>query len=152
MATAAGQASAAFAYLDLFRAGPPERIKAIRAGVSAREAKALTRALGIDQAVMFKALGLKTATVNRKATQGGVLSPDESERVLGLARLVGQVQAMVEESGNLEDFDAPVALARWLCARVPALGGVEPIQYLDTMEGQAVVARLLAQIQAGVYV
>ena len=152
MATAAAAATRGGRYIEAFRADPVDRIKTIRAGVPASEVKALTRDLGLDQGVVFKALGLKTATVNRKVAQGGVLSPDESERVLGLVQLIGQVQAMVEESGNLEEFDAPASTATWLCARVPALGGVQPMQFLDTMEGQAVVSRLLAQVQAGVYV
>ena len=152
MATAAAAATRGGRYIEAFRTDPVERIKAIRAGVPASEVKALTRDLGLDQAVVFKALGLKTATVNRKVAQGGVLSPDESERVLGLVQLVGQVQAIVEESGNLDEFDAPAWLAQWLCRPVPALGGVEPIEYLDTMEGQSVLSRLFYQMQYGVYV
>lgn len=70
---------------------------------------------------MFDALSLKTATVNRKAARDEVLSVEESERVVGLAKLVGQLEAMVEESGAGEDFDAPTWLSRWLRGPLPAL-------------------------------
>ena len=100
---------------------------------------------------MFDALSLKTATVNRKAARDEVLSVEESERVVGLAKLVGQLEAMVEESGAGEDFDAPTWLSRWLREPLPALNGAKPIDFLDTMEGQALVSRALAQIQSGAY-
>lgn len=140
-----------FPYVDLFRAAPVERIEFIKAGVSARKVKILITELHLDQNVMFDALSLKTATVNRKAARDEVLSVEESERVVGLAKLVGQLEAMVEESGTGEDFDAPTWLSRWLREPLPALKGAKPIDFLDTMEGQALVSRALAQIQSGAY-
>ena len=140
-----------FPYVDLFRAAPVERIEFIKAGVSARKVKILITELHLDQNVMFDALSLKTATVNRKAARDEVLSVEESERVVGLAKLVGQLEAMVEESGAGEDFDAPTWLSRWLREPLPALKGAKPIDFLDTMEGQALVSRVLAQIQSGAY-
>jgi putative toxin-antitoxin system antitoxin component (TIGR02293 family) len=135
----------------LWRAPPVERIQAIKAGVPAREVKRFVAELHLDQNVMFSALNLKTATVNRKAAKNQVLSSDESERVLGLAKLVGQLEAMVEESGDPEGFDAPGWLSGWLRQPLPALGGNRPIELLDTMEGQAVVSQALAQMQSGAY-
>ena len=73
------------------------------------------------------------------------------ERVVGLVKLVGQIEAMVEESGDPEGFDAPEWLSRWLREPLPALGGDRPINLLDTMEGQALVSRALAQMQSGAF-
>jgi len=105
----------------------------------------------LDQRVMFNALNLKTATVNKKAARDELLSTEDSERVMGLAKLVGQLEAMVEESGEPEGFNAPEWLSRWLHEPLPALGGGRPIDLLDTMEGQALVSRVLSQIQSGAY-
>ena len=71
--------------------------------------------------------------------------------MLGLAKLVGQLEAMVEESGDPEGFDALGWLSDWLREPLPALGGNRPIGFLDTMEGQAVVSQALAQMQSGAY-
>ena len=144
-------AKRSFDYVRLWRAAPAERIEAIKAGVPAREVKRFVVELHLDQSVMFDALNLKTATVNRKAAKDQALSSEESERVLGLAKLVGQLEAMVEESGDPDGFDAPGWLSTWLREPLPSLGGDRPIALLDTMEGQAVVSQALAQMQSGAY-
>lgn len=138
-------------YRALFSASPQARIAMIRQGVPAIEAKRLVQALGVEQKVFYQALGLKTATVNRKITQSEQLASDESERLLGVARLIGQVEAIVAESGDPKGFDAPEWLSRWLREPLPALGGTPPMALLDTMEGQAMVAEALARIQSGAY-
>lgn len=138
-------------YRELFAASPQARIAMIRQGVPAIEAKRLVQALGVEQKAFYQALGLKTATVNRKITQSEQLASDESERLLGVARLIGQVEAIVAESGDPKGFDAPEWLSRWLREPLPALGGTPPMALLDTMEGQAMVVEALARIQSGAY-
>jgi len=138
-------------YLGVYRASPLERIGMIKHGVPATEAKRVIEALGIGQGAVLKALKLSTATVNKKAKQEHTLSPAESERVIGMARLVGQVEAMIQESGNPEGFDALSWMSRWLQEPLPSLGGVRPMDLMDTMEGQALVSTTLAQIQGGAY-
>ena len=144
-------AKRSFDYVRLYRAAPAERISVIRAGVSASDVKRFGAELHLDQQIMFAALNLKTATVNRKAARNEALSTEDSERVVGLVKLVGQLAAMVEESGNPDSFDAPEWLSRWLREPLPALGGDKPISLLDTMEGQALISRALAQMQSGAY-
>lgn len=141
----------ALSYLAVFRASPLERISMIKRGVRATDAKHVIADLAIAQGAALRALNLSQATVNKKAKQGQKLSPDESERVIGLARLVGQVQAIVQESGTAQGFDATTWMSRWLNEPLPALGGVRPIDLMDTMEGQGVVSTALAQVQSGAY-
>jgi putative toxin-antitoxin system antitoxin component (TIGR02293 family) len=138
-------------YLAVYRATPGERVNMIKGGVRAIEAKRIIADLAIAQGEGFGALKLSQATVNRKAAQDKTLSPDESERVIGMAKLIGQLQAMIEESGNPEGFDAPAWISRWLREPLPAFGGVRPVDLMDTMEGQAMVATALAQSQSGAY-
>jgi putative toxin-antitoxin system antitoxin component (TIGR02293 family) len=143
---------AKFSYLGLFRASPLERIAMIKGGIPAIEAKRIFADLAIGQSAAFKALRLSPATVNKKAKQDQILSPGESERVIGVAKLVGQLEAMIQESGDPTEFDAAAWMARWLKEPLPALGGARPVDLMDTMEGQALVATALAQVQSGAYV
>jgi uncharacterized protein (DUF2384 family) len=95
----------------------------IKHGIRAAEAKRIIAELAIGQAAALKALSLSPATVNKKAKQNQPLSPSESERVIGLARLVGQMEAAIQESGDPEGFDAAAWMSNWLNEPVPALGG-----------------------------
>ena len=148
---AGGRLPTALSYLAVYRASPLERIAMIKRGVPAADAKHVIADLAIAQGAALKALNLPQATVNKKAKQRQNLSPDESERVIGLARLVGQLQAIVQESGNARAFDAAAWMSRWLNEPLPALGGVRPIDLMDTMEGQGVVSNALAKMQSGAY-
>ena len=138
-------------YANVFSASPEDRIFMIRKGVPAGEAKQIGKDLGVEQGVFYKALGFKTATVNRKAKRNDPLTSDESERLLGVAKLVGQLEAIVAESGEAKGFEAAEWMSRWLRESTPALGGEAPINLLDTMEGQALVADALARMQSGAY-
>jgi putative toxin-antitoxin system antitoxin component (TIGR02293 family) len=138
-------------YLGVYHASPLERISMIKQGVPAAEVKRLFTDLQIAQGVGFKALNLPTATVNKKAKTGDLLSSEESERVIGLAKLVGQLEAMVDESGEASGFDARTWIARWLTEPLPAFGGARPVDLIDTMEGQGLVSSALAKLQSGAY-
>ena len=148
---AAKNKASKLSYLSVYRASPLERISLIKRGIPAAEAKRLFVELPIGQGVGFKALNLSTATVNKKAKQGETLSREESERIVGFARLVGQLEAMIQESGDLTDFDARAWVARWLTEPLPAFGGARPADLIDTMEGQGLVSSALAKLQSGAY-
>jgi putative toxin-antitoxin system antitoxin component (TIGR02293 family) len=143
--------SVALSYAGLYRATPMERIDMIRRGIPATEAKRIFADLAIGQGAGFKALNLSTATVNKKAKHGETLSPEESERIVGFAKLVGQLEAMIQDSGDPTNFDARAWMARWLTEPLPAFGGVRPSELMDTMEGQGLVSAALARIQSGAY-
>ena len=148
---AAHRATGRYGYIDLYRASPLDRISIIRQGIPANEAKRMMADLSIGQGATLKALNLSAATVNKKAKQNQALSADESERVLGVAKLVGQLQAMIEDSGDPGEFDAAAWISGWLVAPLPAFGGARPVDLMDTMEGQTLVSTALAQVQSGAY-
>lgn len=81
----------------------------------------------------------------------GKRSPDESERLLGVATLMGQAQRIVEESGNPDSFDPATWTAKWLESPLPALGGKAPGEFLDTADGRELVSQLLLRQQSGAY-
>ncbi|MCC6718990.1 MAG: DUF2384 domain-containing protein [Acetobacteraceae bacterium] len=142
---------AAGSYRALYRTPAMERIRLITDGVRAEDAKKWLEIASLGRNATLAALDLPVATFNKKVKAGGRLSQAESERVIGFARLVGQVEAMVDEAGGPADFDAREWLAQWLTAPVPALGGARPIDLMGTMEGQGLVSQTLAQIGSGAY-
>lgn len=143
--------AAPLSYLSTYRATPLQRIDLIRRGIPAAQAKRILADLQIGQAAGLKALNLSTATVNKKAKHGETLTPEESERIIGLANLIGQLEAMIADSGDPANFDARAWLARWLTEPLPAFGGIPPAALLDTMEGQGLIASALTKIQSGAY-
>jgi putative toxin-antitoxin system antitoxin component (TIGR02293 family) len=138
-------------FSDVYRLGPVERIEIIKRGVPAGEVAKIAKTIGRPKERLFKVLGLPRATVDRRARSKQQLSPDQGERVLGFSKLVGQVQVMVEQSGDASGFDAARWVADWLDRPAPALGGQCPAEYMDTAEGQELVSGLIARIQSGAY-
>lgn len=149
--SARGGQFTARAYGALYRTPVMERIRLITSGVTAADAKRWLEIAALGRNATLKALDLPVATFNKKVKANAKLSPAESERVLGFARLVGQTEAMVEEAGSPSDFDARAWLARWLTEPLPALGNARPLDFMNTMEGQNLVAQKLAQIASGAY-
>ena len=135
----------------LYYATELERVMIIRQGVPASILVQIGRAMGISNELLFSTLALPRSTMVRKIQKNEALSAEQSERVVGLERLVGQVEAMVKQSGNPEGFDAGRWVGDWLQRPLPALGGKKPAEFMDTMEGQNLVARFLAQSLSGAY-
>ncbi len=131
---------------------PMERSQRVKQGVPAREVVMLSEAMGLPRDQFMRVLGLARSTVERKITQRGPLSQSESEKLVGVERLIGQVDAMVREAGAApDDFDAARWFARWMADPVPALGGVAPQELLDTADGREAISTLLYQMKSGVY-
>ncbi|HQT80187.1 MAG TPA: DUF2384 domain-containing protein [Rhodopila sp.] len=138
-------------FVTLYTAPVLTQVAWVKSGLGARDAKAILSQLRVPQGEALTALHIPVATMNRKAKTNASLSPAEAERVLGVGRLLGQLQTMVRESGNPEGFDAAAWLSAWMSAPVPALGGARPLDLMDTMTGQALVSQVLAQMQSGAY-
>ncbi len=138
-------------FRQVFEADAMERVRIVKLGVPASVVEAMARRMAMPKEKLVGTLGLARATIDRKARENKPLSSDESSRVLGMARLVGQVQAMVEESGNPEGFDAAEWVARWLDEPLPALGGQRPGELMDTPEGQGIVSQIVDRMRSGAY-
>jgi putative toxin-antitoxin system antitoxin component (TIGR02293 family) len=138
-------------FVTLYKAPVLTQVGWIKNGLGARDAKAILGQLRVPQGEALTALRIPVATMNRKAKTNAPLSPAEGERVLGFGRLLGQIQTMVQESGNPKGFDASAWLSAWMSAPVPALGGARPLDLVDTMTGQALVSQALSQMQSGAY-
>ncbi len=138
-------------YVLIYEASAQDRIDIVKGGITASVAKRIVADLDMPAALTYVALHVPVSTINRKAKTGAVLRSDEGERVLGLAKLVGQVESMVRGADGAEGFDARAWTSRWLREPLPALGGAAPLDYMDTMEGQTLVSDTLARIQSGAY-
>ena len=150
-ASPAPRASRSSRYRSADELGRLERIETVRGGVPARLLSALADDMRIPREQLYTWLGLSRATANRKIRDDALLNQDESERTLGLARLLGAVERIVAESGAPAGFDAPAWAAQWLQDPVPALGGRAPAEFLSTADGRAMAASLILQMQSGAY-
>ena len=142
-------------FRELYQTTAVDRIDLIRNGVKAADFKTFVSGLDVQQEKVFTMLDIATATVNRKASRNEALSREDSEKVVGMAKLIGQVETMLEESGDpdlMKDFDAARWLTHWMEEPIPALGGAAPADYMDTIEGQEMISRLIATMQTGAYV
>jgi putative toxin-antitoxin system antitoxin component (TIGR02293 family) len=138
-------------YLALYDFSPVDRIEAVRGGIPASLLTTLADDMAVPKDRLYRWLGIARATANRRIKAGEVLSQDEGERALGVARLVGQVERVVAESGNPQGFDAARWTAAWLASPNRSLGGKAPGDFLDTAEGRVLVSGLIAQMQSGAY-
>ena len=138
-------------YAEIYRASPWERITWIRNGVPAEVLVETGEDMGFAKERMIMLLNLTRATVNRRLKTKDALPTEFSERIIGLQKLIGQVEVMVAESGDPAGFNAARWFADWLVRPVAALGHAKPADFMDTIEGQEMVSSLLAKMQSGVY-
>jgi putative toxin-antitoxin system antitoxin component (TIGR02293 family) len=134
-------------------AEPLQLIATERDGVASVFVKDLASELRIPSQRMFAMLGVPKATAEKKIAAGELLAGSGGRAALGIARLLGMAQAMVDGStaAAAADFDTARWLGEWLERPQPALGGRKPAELVDTPTGLAVVTRLLGAIESGAY-
>lgn len=99
-------------FVSLFKNDPLEYVGPVKRGVSVLGIELVSREMGVSKDKLLVILGLRRATIQRKAKTNQTLSAEESSRVLGVGRLIGQTQAMVETSGHPDSFDAATCVAQ----------------------------------------
>jgi putative toxin-antitoxin system antitoxin component (TIGR02293 family) len=137
--------------LRLYRADVIERMTLVKTGVPSLYVRVLSSLMKLPVEKLYRTLGLVRATVDRKMRMSRRLNADESERVLGFARLIGQAQSLVNESGSQKRFDAAAWMSVWIDQPIPALGGKAPAEFMDTVDGRGLISNLLSQQQSGTY-
>lgn len=138
-------------FLALYRADAITRIRIVKIGLPARSLDVMAKYMAIPTARLVATLGLARTNVYRKARANRRLSKGDSARLLGMARLIGQVQEMVTESGDPDGFETASWVAQWLQSSLPALEGRCPAEFMDTVDGQSLVSTLVARMQTGTY-
>lgn len=138
-------------YGTVFLASRAERFNLIDQGVPAQDFVTTIRDLGLTQDRTFKILGFPRSSMKKKIAAHSPLKRDEGTLVIGLRRLIGQVEVMVAESGDPKDFSAAKWIAGWMETPNPALAGKCPADYMHLPEGQEMLSQLLSQMQSGAY-
>lgn len=138
-------------YFVLYSASPTERITRIRKGVPAQELVTTSEDMGVPKERLLTLLHFPRTSINRWIAKKESMPAELSERIIGLQKLIGQVQSMLAESGEDENFNAARWVANWLEQPSPALNNARPAEYMDTVEGQELIAGLLAKMQSGAY-
>jgi len=120
---------------------PARLIAHIRAGLPIAELDALQRTLDIPIDKLAPKLGISKATLHRRKAAGR-LEPDESDRVVRFARLMGRAVGV---------FESEKAARAWLSAPQHGLSGETPLDYAMTELGAREVESLLGRIDHSVY-
>lgn len=116
-------------------------VAAVRAGLPLRELTELREVLDLSMERIAAKVGMSRATLHRRQ-KSGVLSSDESDKALRLARIAGHAIAV---------FGADAEARAWLHAPQVGLGGEIPLDYAETEVGAREVENLLGRIDHGVY-
>jgi putative toxin-antitoxin system antitoxin component (TIGR02293 family) len=112
-----------------------------RSGLPYAALEAIAKGFGVPQEDLVRVLRLPPRTLARRK-KARRLSADESDRLLRLARVAARAE---------EVLGSPERAGAWLRGTVRALGGVRPLDLLDTDLGAQEVERILGRIEHGVY-
>jgi putative toxin-antitoxin system antitoxin component (TIGR02293 family) len=101
----------------------------------------LTKGVRISRAELAAALGIPERTLARRKREG-LLSSEESAKLVRLARVVQRAEEVFEDLGAAVD---------WLKSPNAALSGQTPLSLLDTEIGTELVMDMLGRIEHGVF-
>ncbi|MEO3711467.1 antitoxin Xre/MbcA/ParS toxin-binding domain-containing protein [Roseateles flavus] len=130
--------------------GPEQLVLLANAGLRVRLVRHLADEMRVPVALVAEWVGSPLADV-LKPMPGKTLELDQGLRLLWIARLIGQVQEMIDGAGKYADFNAPAWIGAWLQTAHPVLGGVTPGDYLLRSDGPQSVSDLLARLESGAY-
>jgi putative toxin-antitoxin system antitoxin component (TIGR02293 family) len=120
---------------------PTELIRQIQKGLRFSELQTLQNSLDLPFEQLAAKLCISRSTLHRRKAAGR-LSPDESDKVMRLSRLLDHAANVF---GDVEKARA------WLKFPQVGLGGAVPLDYAQTEVGAREVDDLLGRIDYGVY-
>jgi putative toxin-antitoxin system antitoxin component (TIGR02293 family) len=120
---------------------PTELIRQIQKGLRFSELQTLQNSLDLPFEQLAAKLCISRSTLHRRKAAGR-LSPDESDKVMRLSRLLDHAAKVF---GDVEKARA------WLKFPQVGLGGAVPLDYAQTEVGAREVDDLLGRIDYGVY-
>ncbi len=121
---------------------PAELITITRQGLPASILPAIALKLSMDRSAVARVVGISGRTLSRRIAAHSRLSPEESDRMVRLARVL----AFATET--LGDF---AKASKWLQTPNRVLQGTAPFDLLDTDAGVQSVETVLGRIAYGVY-
>ena len=134
-------------------ATPMQLVDAERNGVGARLIKDIAVEMNLPASRLFTIIGVPKATVEKKVADNQIIAGAGGQAVLGLIRLIGMAQRIVDNSTSptAKGFNAAKWLGQWIERPQQALAGKRPAELLDTPTGFDIVARVLGAIESGAY-
>lgn len=120
---------------------PQQMVDVIREGLPAERFGALRDALGVSTRELLDLIGITKSTLSRRRRRGH-FDPDESDRILRVARLFTHAVRALDGRENAR---------KWLREPARALGGERPLAFADTEPGAREVERLLLRLEHGVF-
>lgn len=113
----------------------------VEAGLSYQSLERVRRALGVPTAQIAEFIWVPARTLARRR-EARRLQPDESDRLVRLARIVGLALKLFD--GELEEA------RRWLLAPNVALGSEAPVRMASTGVGAREVEHLIGRLEHGI--
>jgi putative toxin-antitoxin system antitoxin component (TIGR02293 family) len=142
-------------YATIANQSPSENSDIVHRGIGAAFVRRLAHDLEIDQSTLTDHMGIARSTFSRKLKNDEALSHGDGAIALGVARIIGEVDRMLRESGDPEQmgasFDVAEWTGQWLKQPVGALGNRRPLDYLDNAFGQETVLQIIRQMQSGAF-
>lgn len=130
-----------FEFPELQAEEPTQLVEAIRGGLPTERFDALKEALDLPARVLAEVVGITQSTLSRRR-QRGYFDPDESERIVRIARLAARAVDVMEGPENAR---------KWLQEPSRALGGESPLRFASVEPGAREVERLLLRLEHGVH-
>jgi putative toxin-antitoxin system antitoxin component (TIGR02293 family) len=119
-----------------------ELVELTREGLPADILNTMAGELAIQKVIVAKMLGISERTLSRRIAVNALLTAEESDRMVRLARVLALAK---ETLGDMEKA------GRWLQTSNRALEGDRPFDRLDTDAGVRSVEQVLGRIAYGVY-
>jgi putative toxin-antitoxin system antitoxin component (TIGR02293 family) len=123
-------------------ASDSDLVRITREGLPVDTLTLLARELSIERKTLAKLVGISDRTLNRRIASASRLSPEESDRIVRLARVVAKTKDTLGTSEKA---------SRWLQSPNMALDDQKPLDLLDTDVGARSVETILGRIEYGMY-
>jgi putative toxin-antitoxin system antitoxin component (TIGR02293 family) len=134
-------------------ATPMQLIEMERSGGSAECIQHLSIHLRIPVMRVCEIVGAPKSTLQNRVAQGKPIAGIVGQTALGIAKLLSNAQAIVDDStaAAAKNFDTAKWLGRWIELPQPGLAGRRPAELISTPTEREVVSRRLGSIQSGAY-
>jgi putative toxin-antitoxin system antitoxin component (TIGR02293 family) len=119
-----------------------ELVELTRKGLPAGILPAMAVELSMDRAAVAKVAGISGRTLSRRIASHSLLSAEESDRMVRLARVLAFANDTLGDRSKV---------SRWLQTPNRVLNGSTPFELLDTDAGVQSVETVLGRIAYGVY-
>ncbi len=116
-------------------------ISRIKQGLPVSSLTRLSKQLGVPEKRLLVVANIPQRTLTRRKKEGR-FKPDESERVLRLARLYEHAMKVFKRKESVQ---------QWFQSSVKGLGGKTPLEFADTEPGAQEVEDMLGRIADGVF-